>query len=165
MPCVADHLGGSQHVFVGLWWLDTDLIQNVLAVNQVLRVGHEGNRHDLAVDGDQLVLFQVAAMLGNQIIERANNVFVHQGNDRRVGDDCAGVFGRIALHTGQVDLLVVGGQVCRDLGPCTGLSASADGLNGGEFVADNADARADFAAMTARKGGGAGKCRQCAGQC
>ena len=58
---------------------------------QVLGVDHEGDRHDLAVDADELALLQVLALLGDEIVERADQAAVEQRHDRVVGDHGDGV--------------------------------------------------------------------------
>ena len=158
---VADHLGSGQHILIGFRRLYTDFLKNVSAVDQMLCVRHEGDSHYLAVDCDKLVLLQMLAMLGNEIIQRTDDVFVHQRHNRRVGNNGRGVLGRVALHAGHVNLLVVGGEVCCHLGTGAFLRTRANGLDRWEFVTHDRNAGID----STGHGGGTRQDGHDTGQC
>ena len=141
ITCLTDLFRSGEQFLIGLRRFDADFFENVRPVDEMLGVGHEGNRHHLAVDGDQLVLGNVLAVLGNQVVKRLDHILVEQRHDRRVGDDGGGVFGRIAGHAGNVDFLMIGSQVCLDLDPVTGALAGSvrHGVDGWKLVTDNAD--------------------------
>ena len=106
-----DGVGGGENFFIGRRHTDTGGIKDVLAVEQVLGVRHEGDSHDLAVDGDQLRLGEAAAMLGNKIVKRTSKAVIHQRHKGAVGNDRAGEFRRVGGQSGHLAVLVVLVQV------------------------------------------------------
>ena len=105
---VLDDLRIGQNVFIGCRNGQAGLFQNVLAVEQVLAVAHEGNRHHLAVNLDQLVWLQRRAILRHQIIQRADQAVVQQRHDGVVGDHSNSVFRRIGGQRWALNVLVFG---------------------------------------------------------
>ena len=79
-----DLLGRGQDVVVGLRDRDVELVEDVLAVLQVLHVDEQRDRHDLAVDLDQLVRLELLAVLGDEIVERPDRLLRQQRNDGAV---------------------------------------------------------------------------------
>ena len=108
-----DRLGCGQNVLVGLGNVKSDLVQDVLAHHEVLGVGHERDRHDLAVDGDQLVLLEVLPVLGDQIVKRPDEPSVQERHDGRVGNDRRRVFRRIRCHGRDLYVAMLGRVVLR----------------------------------------------------
>ena len=108
---VLDRLGGGEDVFIGLGRLHAGFLQHVLAVEQVLRVGVERDGDGLAVDLDQLVGLQHLAVLGDEVVERADEVGREQRRDRVVGDERHGVLRRIDRQRRDLKVLVLGGLV------------------------------------------------------
>ena len=92
-----DRLGGGEDVLIGFRRLDAGLFENVLAEEEMLRIAHEGDRHHLAVDLDQLVRLQILAIFGDEVVERAHQAVIEQGHDGIVGDDRDRILGRIDL--------------------------------------------------------------------
>ena len=138
-PFGTNFFRSRQHLLIRFRRIDIELFEDVLAIDEVLRVCHERHRHHLAIDGDKLVGGNVLPVGRNEIVQRADDIFVDQRHDRGVRDNGGRVFCGIALHAGQIDGLVIGRQVRLGLGqPLTVLRVSGHGLDCGEFIADDA---------------------------
>ena len=157
-----DRLGSCENFLIGRRHTDTGCIENVLAIEQMLGVRHESDCHDLAVDGDQLRLGQIAAMLGNEAVERTGKAVIHQCDERAVGDDRAGELGRVGSQRRDLAVLVIGVQVnCyADPAAITGGSGAGYGLNRREVTAGDAHGtRADTATRIGARRAGEHECR------
>ena len=114
--------------------------QNILAVEQVFGIGHEGDGHDLAVDADQLAFLKILPPFRDVIIQRADQIGGQQRRDRVGRDHGDGVIGRVGGQCRHLDILVFGGLV---LGHRHGRAGAGSGRIGdhaqrGEIVRQDA---------------------------
>ena len=140
---LADRLGCRKHLVIGSRnVVDPGLGQNVGARKQVLRVGHERNRHNVAINGNLQVVRDILAVLLNEIVQRTHQPVIHQLGQRGVGDDDAGVFCWVRRQRSIHDLARLGCVIARKLrcARCTVLlGCSGDGMNGREIAGQNAN--------------------------
>jgi hypothetical protein len=80
----------------------------------VLRIRHERNRHDLAIDADQLAFLKILPPFGDIFIQRPDQPVVHQRDDRIGGDDGDRVGGRVRGQCRHLNVLVFLGRVVGD---------------------------------------------------
>ena len=136
-----DGFCGREDLLIGRWHANTGGIENILAIEQVLCVCHEGNRHHLAVDGDLLHALKVATMLGNHIIKRHGQPVIHQRHECAVGHVGGGKFWRARREASDDQILVILVQVCGDAGTTTvaGCGSRSHGLKRRKIIAENLD--------------------------
>ena len=68
-----------------IWKQSVTFHQEVASI-RVMSSSNEGDRHHLAAHLDELAGLELLAVLGDQVVERPDQVVVHQGDDRVVGD-------------------------------------------------------------------------------
>ena len=109
-PSRTDCLCGRDDFVIGRGdRVDAGLGKDICARKEMLRVGHEGHRHDVSVEGDHQVLRQVLAVFFNQIVQRTDQTIVHQLREGRVRNNNRSVFRRVRRQRSVHDLA----RLCR----------------------------------------------------
>ena len=91
-----DDLRCLEQFHIGFRNFNSEFIEDVFPVHQVLGIDHHGDCHDLAVHAIKLGWLQVLAVFLDQIVQRPNQVRVHQRHGSRAVKAAEVIQGRIS---------------------------------------------------------------------
>ena len=159
--CRADRFGRLKHLFPGGGHRLADLIKDILAHKQMLGIGHERDCHDFAVNADHLVLIKARPVLFDKIIQRPDKIIVDERDNRRIGDNRAGVLRRVRGQRRHRNLIMLGCVVLveRDTVSGTCFSRAHHRMKCRKIISKHADiAACDIALGECRPGSQAERC-------
>ena len=86
--------------------MDAGLLQDIVAVEQMLRIGHHGDGHHFAIDGDQLGFVDLFAIFFDIRIEWPDQPVSQHRQNGAVGDNCRSILGWISFESSNLKALM-----------------------------------------------------------